>query len=256
MIDDAGPVKPRPWWRGKEWKDLSPRERKTNVIGCLVALFLCGVCGVYGNYLNERDEAAAVPTKTAEAISARATGTAEAVGAGGTATAAQAGLATVRAEKGGTQQARDRAARTAAAQPTDADTAQVVAYAKLLSGAISDIGDTTPGLSARFSELADAPIMITDQDWRAQTAVGLGLMQGAAQRIVDADVPAGAANLGERAKSMASKVVDATHLYAQGLDDIDPDKIARGGALLSEAAKMIPLINDGLAQLKRSYSIP
>lgn len=112
-IDTPGPDRPKRSVR--QWKDMSPAERKRNVIGCLGTLALCGVLGWWINGSNKSDEAAAVATRTAEAI-----------GAGGTATAEKVGLATVRAEKAGTQQADDATER--AAPP-----------------ATSSSGDTEPG---------------------------------------------------------------------------------------------------------------
>lgn len=116
-IDTPGPDRPKR--SVKQWKDISPAERKRNVIGSLGTLALCGVLGWWINSSNKRDEAVAVATQTAEAI-----------GALGTATAEQVGLATVGAEKAGTQQASDAMSR--AAPPTSTTGAE--AGAKGLPG--------------------------------------------------------------------------------------------------------------------------
>jgi len=140
MVDGEVPVKARSKWRGKAWKDMSPRERKQSAIGCLGAIFLCGICGVLGNIVTERQEARMAPTETAQAIRAEVTGTAVAIGAGGTATAAQAGLATIRAEKGGTQQASDATRR--AAPPTPSSSGDSEPGTRMITRA--DFGDEWP----------------------------------------------------------------------------------------------------------------
>lgn len=126
-IDAPGPDRPKR--SAKQWKDMTPAERQRNVIGSLVALALCGLLGWWINSSNKSDEAAAVATQTTEAIGADVTATAE-----------QVGLATVRAEKAGTQQASDATER--AAPPTSSSSGDTEPGSRMITRA--DFGDRWP----------------------------------------------------------------------------------------------------------------
>ena len=92
-----------------------------------------------------------------------------------------------------------------------------------------------------MGEMGDNPTLFVDDDWRLQTALQLALLQISANGLLDLAAPPSLQSLDAIVKEAAGLVESATMLYAQGLDDFDPDAVDKANALVVEAT---PLISD------------
>ena len=104
---------------------------------------------------------------------------------------------------------------------------------------LDSIGSNTFG--DLMGEMGDNPTLFFDDDWRLQTALQLALLQITANGMLDLVAPPSLQSLDAIVKEAAGLVESATMLYAQGLDNFDPDMVEDANALVVEAT---PLISD------------
>ena len=132
-----------------------------------------------------------------------------------------------------TRTPRSQPTATAAACPTTAEAAYLLAYGEQLT-VLGEAGELLGGL---FADAADNPFVILTDDFAFAAGINLGLMQFAAQSILELTPPNSrkAREIHAVASGMARATINAADLVAAGIDEFDTDKLERGVRLIETA---------------------
>ena len=114
-------------------------------------------------------------------------------------------------------------------------TAAECAYMETMVGLNTDVGDATVEMTELFGDFADDPLVLFDQDWIFDMAGQLAILRVVFDSSGDVLPPASMTAIHDQLLAAYSKLNDATTAYATGFDDVDPDAINEGNALIAEA---------------------
>lgn len=118
-------------------------------------------------------------------------------------------------------------------------------YREFVSTSTNNYQSAAESLAEQFEQFGDDPSLLLDEKWRTRTAVGLGILQGISQGVIDRDPPARFEAFHATYKRGAQKLLEASRLYAQAFDELDPDKMERASDLLAEGSRIIGTLDPG-----------
>ena len=90
------------------------------------------------------------------------------------------------------------------------------------------------------------PILILDDGWRLEVLIALAGIQVAAQRLLDLDPPEGLAEIDGLLNSAARGYIRMATLIAEGLDELNVDKLLEASSVQNSATDELERANQRL----------
>ena len=115
-------------------------------------------------------------------------------------------------------------------------------YFVALGGYISEISEISFVLGDLMLEMSYDPSVILDDSWTIDFAVGIVELNTVAEGILELGVPSSVSKISAPAESAARKILRATDLFVQGIDEVDPDAIGEATDLIISAGNDITAV--------------
>lgn len=128
------------------------------------------------------------------------------------------------------------------AEPTISEaTAEEALDIILYSEAMAEYADTTATALTNLSELSlqasDDPLLFIDEDWRAEMALWMAMVQVAYEDFVEIEPPDAMAEIHALALDAGKDCNDAMDFLATGLDDLDATAITTASDLMASCGE-------------------
>jgi hypothetical protein len=100
--------------------------------------------------------------------------------------------------------------------------------------------------------MSDAETKLFDDSWRLSVAVQLAIMQALSDDILALQAPSSLSSIDEFYKEIGRDVYQFTNLMAEGIDDLDADKINSANDLLQHATSNAKILTTMINEFKSS----
>ena len=116
----------------------------------------------------------------------------------------------------------------------DCDYDAVLRYTEVMGPAIDEVTTSFLALGSLFDQVAEDPLVLTDSSWLSELELELGTLERSARSINMISPPAILRAAHREWESAADKILRATPLIRQGVENLDSDSLLSATTLLEE----------------------
>jgi hypothetical protein len=103
-------------------------------------------------------------------------------------------------------------------------------------------------------QAASDPMLIFDNEWKIEVATELATWSVSRERFAAMTPPSSLAGFHAKFLDALTRLDSAGTLFAEGVDEVDPDKINRASAQMNEGTALLDEANDLLTQFQSEHS--